>query len=320
MKWLRLHAPGRAAWEDAPRPRPAPGEVLVRVAGVTTCPHWDLHLMEGRPMFADRPLAYPYVPGEPGHEAVGEVVALGHGVRAFAVGQRVVAWRDPGGRRQGCYAQYVALAADDLLPAPAGLDAAALAPLELAMCVQVSFDQLAGRGGVQGRHVGVSGLGPAGLIAVQMARAYGARTVTALDPLPERRALAATLGADHALDPAGFSPNRAGPDAFDAALDTTGLKPVIETLLRHTRRTVAIFGVLREAVAFTPELWWGDFALLGYGAHNREAAERALALVERGQLRLAPLVSDCLPFSRYAEGVERLRRKEALKILFDPWA
>ena len=106
--------------------------------------------------------------------------------------------------------------------------------------------------------------------------------------------------------------------AVDTGLDTTGLKGAIEFLIARSNETVAIFGVLREHVGFGPEHWWGGFALLGYGEHNRGAAERALALVTDGSLRLAPLVTHTLPMSRYAEGVDLLRRKEAIKVLFTP--
>lgn len=322
MKVLHIEEPGRAVWREGPRPDPQPGEVLLRVSGVTTCPHWDLHILGGEPMFADRPLEYPYVPGEPGHEVVGEVVAVGEGVEGLPVGTRVATWRDPGGRRQGCYAQYAPVEADHVLAVPTDLPDAALAPLELAMCVQVSFDQLAARDGVRGKRVGISGLGPAGLIAVQMAKAYGAREVVAIDPLEGRRDLGQALGADVTLAPDddAFPAGRSGAAALDTGLDTTGLKRAIESLIERTNETVAIFGVLREHVGFGPEHWWGGFALLGYGAHNRGAAERALALVREGALRLAPLVTHTLPLTRYREGVDLLRSKEAMKVLFQPWA
>jgi threonine dehydrogenase-like Zn-dependent dehydrogenase len=322
MNLLQIDEPGRAVWREVPRPDPQPGEVLLKIAGVTTCPQWDLHIMDGEPMFEDRPLSYPYVPGEPGHEVVGTVAAVGDGVEGLPVGTRVATWRDPGGRRQGCYAQYAPVEAEHVLPVREELPDEAVASLELAMCVQVSFDQLIARDGVSGKRVGVSGLGASGLIAVQMAKAYGARKVVALDPLPERRALGRELGADVVLhpDPDAFPAGRAGARALDAAVDTTGLKRAIEFLVERTNETVAIFGVLREHVGFGPEHWWGGFALLGYGEHNRGAAERALALIETGSLRLAPLVTHTLPLSRYHEGIDLLRRRAAIKVLFLPWA
>jgi threonine dehydrogenase-like Zn-dependent dehydrogenase len=59
---------------------------------------------------------------------------------------------------------------------------------------------------------------------------------------------------------------------------------------------------------------------MGYGDHNRAAAETALRFIVEGKLRLAPLISQTLPLTRYAEGVELLQRKAAIKVLFDPWA
>ncbi len=60
--------------------------------------------------------------------------------------------------------------------------------------------------------------------------------------------------------------------------------------------------------------------LMGYGDHNRKAAETALKFVIAGKLDLTSLVSKTLPFTRYEEGVELLKNKKAIKILFDPWA
>ena len=322
MQTLQIVAPGDARWESTSIPVPGEGEVLMRVESVTTCPHWDLHIMSGEPMFPEQPLSYPYAPGQPGHEAMGTVAALGPGIAALAVGDRVAAWKDPGHTRPGCYAQYVVMAAEHLLKVPADIEPAAVTSLELAMCVQVSFDQLQKVDAVQGKRVGVSGLGPAGLIAVQMAQAYGASEVVGIDPLAERRALARQLGADRAIAPDDLSlpAGRLAVTALDAAIDCTGLKPSIEYLMARTNEVVTIFGVLREEVAFGRPHVRGGFMLMGYAGHNRQAAERALGLVLEGKLNLAPLATHCLPFTHYAEGVDLLRRKEAIKIRFDPWA
>ncbi len=321
MHILEFEAPHRAAWNEVDMPVPAPDEVLVKILGVATCPQWDLHMMEGRPMFPGAPLDYPLVPGHPGHEAMGEVVAIGAGVRSFMPGMSVAAWRDPGNRRMGCYAQYAALRAEDLIEVKGSLKAEEIASLELAMCVQGSFDRLRQCGSVEGKRIAIGGLGPSGLVALQLARAHGAKTVIGLDPLLKRRQLAAELGADEVWDPGEYQwpGSRTHRDAFDSSLDTTGLPVSIEALMGSTRESVAVFGVLREHVRFGPEQWWGGFALLGYGTHTRAAAGEAYRLILEGKLNLAPLISGRLPFTRYAEGVERLRTKEAVKILFDPW-
>jgi threonine dehydrogenase-like Zn-dependent dehydrogenase len=322
MKVLQIVEPGKAVWRDEPTPEPAEDEVLVRVEGVTACPHWDMHILGGEPMFEGMHLPYPYYPGQPGHEVVGEVATIGAAVLGFELGQRVAVWRDGGPTRKGGYAQYVPVLAENLLPVPDDLAPEAIASLELAMCVQVSFDQLIQIDAVAGRRFGVSGLGPAGLIAVQMARAYGAAEVVGIDPLAERRSLAEDLGADTVLPPdaQAFPPDREGDPALHAALDTTGLKISIDFLMQRARHAVAIFGVLREDIIFGPDHWYGNFSLIGYGEHNRGAGERALKLIEQGDLDLTPLVTHTLPLHRYEEGVAMLRNKEAIKILFQPWA
>jgi threonine dehydrogenase-like Zn-dependent dehydrogenase len=321
MRILQFEAPHQAAWKEVDMPALAPDEVLVKILGVATCPQWDLHMMEGRPMFPGASLDFPLLPGLPGHEAMGEVVSVGTDVRSFSPGVHVAAWRDPGNRRMGCYAQYAALRAEDLIEVNKSLRAEEIASLELAMCVQGSFDRLLQCGSIEGKRLAISGLGPSGLVAMQLARAYGAKTVIALDPLAQRRRLAIELGADEVWDPEKYRwpTGRTHPDAFDSSLDTTGLPVSIEALMGSTRESVAIFGVLRENVRFGPEQWWGGFALLGYGTHTRAAAGEAYSLILEGKLKLAPLISGRLPFTQYAEGVERLRRREAIKILFDPW-
>ena len=118
MKTLQIESPGSAVWKEVPMPDPGPGEVLIKVQGVTTCPHWDMHIMDGEPMFPGHKLEYPYLPGQPGHEATGEVVGLGAGVEDLKVGDRVVAWQDTGQPRAGFYAQFNVFPARSLLVIP----------------------------------------------------------------------------------------------------------------------------------------------------------------------------------------------------------
>ncbi len=320
---LQFSAPGRPEWRPMPVLEPQQGEVLMKVNAITTCPHWDLHINDGEPMFPHMRLDYPYTPGQPGHEAVGQVAALGPGVEGFEVGQRVVAWRDRGlAVRQGCYAQYVPFATDSLLPVPDHVPDEKVVSLELAMCVQVSFDQLKVFGGVEGKRVGISGLGPAGLLAAQMALAYGASEVVAFDPLSERRAFAQQIGIERALPPDAdaFAADRFADGALDLSIDCTGFKSAIQYLMDRTRTAVTIFGVLRETIEYAASHRRGGLALVGYENHNLGAGQRALGLIADGKLDIEPLATCALPFTRYAEGVQMLRNKEAIKVRFLPWA
>lgn len=322
MKILQIKEPGRAILTDIDIPKPGKGEVLIKVTGVTTCPHWDMHILGGKPMFPGMKLEYPYLLGQPGHEAVGEVVDLGEDVSLLKIGDRVAAWRDTGKPRQGFYAQYNTFHEDDLLKVPRHLKDEEIASLELAMCVEVSFQQLAVLGGVKGRRLGISGLGPAGLLGVQMARAHGAAEVVGIDPMPERRDLAHELGAHLVLDPAHAEwPASRSDGAMDYSIDMTGLPISIEYLMERTKRAVALFGVLREEVRFTSRQMFGPgLILMGYSDHNRKAAETALQMIGEGQLKLAPLITQKMSFNDYGKGIDLLQQKKAIKILFDPWA
>jgi threonine dehydrogenase-like Zn-dependent dehydrogenase len=315
MKQLVITSPGVSAWTDAPIPIPDQGEALIRVEAVATCPQWDLHIMNGEPMFPGMDLPYPYYPGQPGHEMVGFVEAVANPSSSLEQGDRVAAWRDSGPTCNGAYSQYVSLPTANLLPVSEDLAVEEIASLELAMCVQVSFDQVLQFESLNGKSVGITGLGPAGLIAVQIAKALGA-SVVAYDPVSARCDLARTLGADEALDPA--TESRA--DTFlDFGFDMTGLPTPIRFLVDRTRSAVAMFGVVREDIVFPASKWYGGFCLIGYGSHNLGSAKRALTWIQLGKLRLAPLVTQRLGFEDYDHGVSLLRSKEAIKVLFDPW-
>ncbi|PIB56135.1 NAD(P)H-quinone oxidoreductase [Pseudomonas sp. 2995-1] len=91
-------------------PVAGPGEILIRVhaAGVN------------RPDALQRAGKYPMKPGMspiPGLEVAGEVVALGDGVTAFSLGDKVCALTNGGG-----YAQFCAVPAGQALPIPEGMD------------------------------------------------------------------------------------------------------------------------------------------------------------------------------------------------------
>lgn len=322
MKQLVITEPGRMEWQDASVPTPQPDEVLVRVSGVSTCPHWDMHIVDGEPMFTGQKLSYPYFPGQPGHEAVGVVMATGAAVKDLAVGQPVAAWRDTGEPRQGFYAQFNVFREVDLLPISEDLEPAQIASLELAMCVEVSFQQLQAFTAVKNKRVAVAGLGPAGLVAVQLARYHGAREVVGIDPVAERRELAGQLGAEvlESGSAEDWPASRNDDRSVDMAIDCTGLSPVVEFLLHRTREAVALFGVVRQDIAYSGSLMWGPgVSLLGYGDHNRAAAKTAYAAVQAGQLDLSALISTTLPMTDYLQGVGLLRQKQAIKVLFDPW-
>lgn len=149
-----------------PVPKPAAGEILLKVAAIGV----------NRPDLAQRAGTYPPPPGAsdlPGLEAAGSVAALGDGVTTLKVGDAVCALT-PG----GSYAEYCTVPAPQCLPLPKGFDMlrAAALPENYFTVWHNLFErgQLAAGESVL-IHGGASGIGTT---AIQLAKAFGARVFT----------------------------------------------------------------------------------------------------------------------------------------------
>src|ERR1700738_2177332 len=113
MQAIRTHDYGYAnqlKLEDAPRPEPNAGEVLVRLKAAGVNPA-DWKYRQGL-YKAFMPLTFPWTPGI---EGAGEVEVVGPGVTSFKPGQAVF------GPINSTYAEYTVAPASELAPMPAGL-------------------------------------------------------------------------------------------------------------------------------------------------------------------------------------------------------
>ncbi|EWY82783.1 hypothetical protein FOYG_14876 [Fusarium oxysporum NRRL 32931] len=201
----------KLALKEVELQQPRPGFILVKVLACGVC-HSDSWMQQG--CFGD---LFPRVPG---HEAVGDVVAVGDGVRNFRVGERVGgAWHGGhdgtcrscqsglfqlcnngvinGVTTDGGYAEYVLLHAEAAVRIPSDADPAEVAPL---LCAGVTvFNAIRSIGVLQGGLVAVQGLGGLGHLALQYASKMG-YTVVALSAGSEKKDFAMELGAHHYID------------------------------------------------------------------------------------------------------------------------
>ncbi|MGW2325143.1 zinc-binding alcohol dehydrogenase family protein [Streptomyces sp. NPDC001700] len=209
--WV-VRTPGRIDQVELPIPRPAAGELLVRVRACGVC-RTDLHVRDG-----DLP---PHrTPVVPGHEAVGEVIAAGERTAGPAPGARVgVPWlRHTCGRCRFCvrgqenlcpasvytgwdadggYAPYVTVPAAYAYELPAGYAAEELAPL---LCAGIIGYRALRRADLPaGGRLGIYGFGGSAHLTAQVAIARGA-VVHVLTRSAAARALALELGAASARD------------------------------------------------------------------------------------------------------------------------
>jgi len=168
-------------------PRPAAGEVLIRVAAAGV----------NRPDVLQRKGGYPPPPGAPsipGLEVAGTVVAAGEGVDNVLVGQPVCALLAGGG-----YAEYAVVAAGQCLPVPDALtmvEAAALPETLFTVWTNLFERAFAAEGDTVLVHGGTSGIGT---MAITLCGLMGV-TIIVTAGSAEKCARALELGADHAID------------------------------------------------------------------------------------------------------------------------
>lgn len=190
MRAIDFDAPGGPevlAIATVDTPRPAAGQVLIRVA----------HAGVNRPDCIQRAGQYPAPPGASpilGLEVAGDVVALGEGVENIAIGDRVAALTPGGG-----YAEYCTAPAGHCLPVPAELpmaQAAALPETMFTVWHNVFQRGCAKPGETLLVHGGTSGIGT---MAIMLAKAFGMKAIVTCGSA-EKCAAALEIGADHAIN------------------------------------------------------------------------------------------------------------------------
>jgi len=194
---------------EIPLPSPGPGQILVKTEACGVC-HTDLHAARG-----DWPVK-PTLPFVPGHEGIGVVVALGAGVTAVKMGERVgvpwlysacghcehclAAWETVcaqaqfgGYTKNGGFAEYILADPQYVAHIPPGLSATAAAPI---ICAGVtSYKGIKETQAKPGQWLAVSGIGGLGHLAVQYGKAMGLR-VCAIDIDDGKLEHAQRLGAE----------------------------------------------------------------------------------------------------------------------------
>jgi NADPH:quinone reductase len=173
--------------EDVPTPEPGPGEVRLRVelSGVNPT---DWKSRSGQTSRAVDGFQIPH------HDGVGVIDAVGAGVDAGRVGQRVWTWLAAAGNKWGTAAQWSVVPGRQAIALPDGVsDELAVS---LGVPAMTAHRVLFADGPVAGKTVLVAGgAGAVGHFAIELAKHAGARVVTTVSG-PAKAELAAKAGAD----------------------------------------------------------------------------------------------------------------------------
>ncbi len=292
MRAMLLERPGLPLQAvELPVPRPAAGQILLRVEACGVC-RTDLHLIDGE-------LPDPVLPMIPGHEIVGRVAAVGAGVSGVTPGQRMgVPWlgwtcghcgfcasqrenlcdnaRFTGYQIHGGYAEYTVADARYCFPLDDTLDAAAAAPL---LCAGlIGYRALAMAGDV--RRIGLYGFGAAAHIIAQVA-AWQGRAVHAFTRKgdAESQAFARQLGACWV-----GAGDEAPPQPLEAALIFAPAGELVPAALRATGKggTVVCAGIhMSDIPSFPYSILWGERRIVSVANLTRRDGDEFLALAPR---------------------------------------
>lgn len=194
MKAVRIHAYGNADmlhYEEAPIPDVAPDDVLVRVVAASVNPV-DWKIREG---YLKQMIPYQF-PLTLGWDVSGVVEAVGQKVSRFQVGDAV--FSRPDIKRNGTYAEYVAIHEDEVAHKPRTISHVEAATVPLAGIA--AWEAMVTTAGVTaGQRVLIhAASGGVGSIAVQLAKSRGAHVITTTSE--KNRALVKSLGADEVID------------------------------------------------------------------------------------------------------------------------
>jgi S-(hydroxymethyl)glutathione dehydrogenase/alcohol dehydrogenase len=252
--------------DDVEAVGPGPGQVRIRVRAAGVC-HSDLSARTGA-------LPQP-MPAILGHEAAGDVIAVGDGVTGLAAGDRVIAnWLPPCGTCSFCVrgepwlclthviAAYLeprflvggeaaygfggcgAFAQEMVVPVSGAVRIADDVPYEIGALVGCGV--MTGVGAVintarvePGATVAVIGCGGVGIAAIQGARLSGASVIVGVDTVPAKHAIARRFGATHAVHPddlAALSAELTGGEGVDYAFEVVGTPATIRAAWAAARR------------------------------------------------------------------------------------
>jgi alcohol dehydrogenase len=308
--------------QNVPEPKPGPDQVLVKMHASGVC-YTDVHETLGH-----LPGKFPRILG---HEPVGEIIAVGAGVRTRKVGDRVgVAWTQAtcgrcewclrgrehfcpdqqatGIQLQGGHAELMPMYAEATTLLPDGLLYEQAAPI---FCAGYTvWSGLRWANPKPHERVAVLGIGGLGHLAVQYAKAAGFETI-AISHSPDKDKMIRELGADEIVRDGKGLAAAGGADILLSTSNST--KAMIDSVkgLRPDGRLVTMGADAEPLSVSLMDLIGKRIQVIGSSQNGREYLYEALDFVAKGKVKVMaetyPLADAAKAYQRVAEGKPRFR-------------
>ena len=338
MKQVFLQKPRQLVVIEVDIPDPGDEQVVIEIKACGVC-STDVHSFEGETIQGNR------FPFHPGHEVAGVVHSIGRKCHTLKPGDTVVI--NPFFPCEQCEfcrnnLQNHCLNTKTIgLVGPGGFSDFTVVPERSAYRFEgIAFESAAlaeplatvvygaERAGLgMGDRVLVQGVGPIGMLHLQVALAAGAQLVAASDLNPARLNKAEQLGTgigaggrriiavDCGDSDSGEKLRRLAPGGFDLIVDCTGSPQAVEAALPRLRNSgrLLIFGVCPQdsRVSINPyDVYRRDIAIFGSFALNRTAMQRAVTMLERGQIDPGAVIARTMPRSELEAALRLIKGGE----------
>ncbi|MGA7160259.1 MAG: zinc-dependent alcohol dehydrogenase family protein [Bacteroidota bacterium] len=313
-----------------------PNEVLLKVQGCGVC-GTDVHIVEGTSR-SNPPVVL-------GHEFFGVIEDVGNAVHDLVSGQRAAI--DPniscgvcyfcrrglvhlcanlralGVDRDGGMAEFCFVPFEQIHVLPDAMPAEAAAFVEPVSCAVHGID----RANISaGDTVVIIGGGTIGLIMLQLARNAGACRTILVEPLQQKRRIAAELGVDILLNPIDADTKGAVMDftkvGADIVIECVGKPQTAQLALELARRggTVEFFGVcsIGEKIPVEPnQVYFKELTIVGSYV-NPNTFSRSISLLDAGKVRVDKFQIDKFPLDGVREALALQREGKTIKSIIEP--
>jgi L-iditol 2-dehydrogenase len=330
---------GNLEIQEKPEPKPGKGQVKIEVKYAGICGS-DIHTYEGHYKVG--------VPVTLGHEFAGVVTEVGEGVTEWKVGDRVTSEttydicgrclycksgdynlcnqrKGLGTHQDGGFAKYLITRKESVHKIPDNVDFRSAALTEPLACIHhaISKADICG-----GDWVVVTGPGPIGLLAAQVAKSRGAKVIiTGLESDKTRLEKAVQLGVDVAVnieedDVKQLVDQMTNGFGVDVVLECSGAVPAARQgldLLHKKGKYVQVGLFIQPEVKFDLEkIIQKEIVVIGSRSQKPADWEPSLALLKDGKVDAKSLITHEFKITQWNEAYHAIKSGDAIKVLLTP--